>query len=121
MNITKNKYMRSKPELVLKVYAKLIKVAHAKSSITYGEIAKIMGLRVRGNSMSREVGQILGEISEFEHREGRPMLSAVVIREDLDKPGNGFFKLAKDLKGITISDEITFWKAELEEVYKGWV
>ena len=43
------------------------------------------------------IGEILGEISEFEFENGRPLLSSLVIRlGDLDS-GNGFFKLAEDL------------------------
>ncbi|MDI6810752.1 MAG: hypothetical protein QMD80_03610 [archaeon] len=73
-----------------KVYCKLIQVARNRQVITYGEIAEIMGLPSAGQHMSRETGQISGEISEYEHTYNRPLLSAVVVKGDTMIPGSGF-------------------------------
>jgi len=40
---------------------------------------------------------MLDEINRYEHREGRPLLSAVVVVQEDNKPGEGFFKLAREL------------------------
>jgi len=104
-----------------KVYCKLIQVARNRQTILYGEIAKIMGLPPSGDYMARETGQILGEISEYEHLHGRPLLSAVVVRGDKKIPGEGFFTLSRQLGKLQEGmDERSFWERELEEVYDTW-
>jgi len=43
------------------------------------------------------IGDILGEISIFEHNNKRPLLSALVLRKGDDYEGDGFYKLAERL------------------------
>ena len=72
--------------------------------------------------MGREIGQILGEISEDEFECGRPMLSAVAINT-AGSPGPGFFGLAKDLgllKGESDKEKREHWDRTKEEVYAAW-
>src|SRR5689334_3557661 len=92
MTVVSNKYRGSKVYLL--VYSELINAARYKGSISYQEIAAIMGLPLQGNYMSSETGQILGEISEDEFINGRPMLSAIAVTSK-GEPGSGFFGLAK--------------------------
>ena len=72
--------------------------------------------------MAREVGEMLGVISTIEHFLGRPMLSAVVVRKDTGKPGNGFFELAKSLGKFNPNSQRknSFWQQELQNVYNTW-
>jgi hypothetical protein len=74
--------------------------------------------------MQREVGTILGEISEDEVNQGRPMLSAVVVSVNSHLPGKGFYGLAQAL-GLLDNDcgdeeKLRFWRSHLEEVYREW-
>lgn len=104
------------------VFCKLIDAAQKQSEVSYKEIASILGIHTPGNHMSREVGQILGEISEDEHAAGRPMLSAIVERVD-GIPGEGFFTLARRLGKLLAVDaegEIKFWMDEREKVFQTW-
>jgi hypothetical protein len=118
MIVVSRKYFGN--EIFLKVYSKLIRTAHKRKTIYYKDVAEIMGLPIRGEHMAREVGQILGEISEWEHDEGRPLLSAVVIREDIGIPGEGFFKLARELGKFQGQNEQDFWQNELQDVHNIW-
>lgn len=105
------------------VYCKLIEVAREHKTVSYGKIAQIMGIPQSGNYMGRETGQMLGEISQFEHKHKRPLLSAVVVKSDLKIPGDGFFRLANNLgkfKGGSKQDKIEFWKQERQAVYTTW-
>jgi hypothetical protein len=105
------------------VYQKLIEAAKKRKFVCYKEIGKIMGIHKPGNYLGWETGRMLGEISKFEHEHGRPLLSAVVIRSDLKRPGDGFFKLAKELgkfKGESKEDQKKFWNRELQAVYTTW-
>ena len=79
-----------------------------------------MGLPQSGSHMGKQVGLILGEISEDEVRAGRPMLSSVAVGVN-GKPGPGFFGLARDLGRLDQNkDESAFWKEELLAAYSAW-
>lgn len=102
------------------VMAELVRAAQYRGLTTYQDIALIMGLPLRGSHMGREVGHILGEISEDEVVAGRPMLSAVAVGVD-GKAGSGFFILAKDLSRFSSGqNEATFWELERQTVYLSW-
>ncbi len=102
------------------VYTELITAAKYRGTVTYQEIAKILGMPTQGNNMGRVIGLILGEISRDETAKGRPMLSAVATNVN-GSPGKGFFLLARELGRITDKDsEITFWQRELKLVYTTW-
>jgi hypothetical protein len=88
---------------------------------TYQDIAVIMGLPTTGSHMAKEVGHILGEISEDECLTGRPMLSAVAVGVS-GKPGPGFYTMAKSLNRFNGDDagQQEHWENERDEVYKAW-
>ena len=118
MNIIKNKY-RGKKEYFL-VKADLIRAAEYRGITTYQDVAVIMGLPITGQHMGTETGYMLGEISEDEIAFGRPMLSSVAV-SNKGKPGGGYFDLAKQLgRQSGGQSDHTFWKQELEQVYKVW-
>ena len=110
-----------------KVFCRLIQTALARQPIHYEDVAAIMNLQGRGQHMSKETGHILGEISEDEHNQGRPMLSAVVVQKtgkEKGIPGDGFFGLAVDLgelgSNATDQGKRQFWENELQETYRQW-
>ncbi len=118
MSVVNKKYFSTQE--FLKVYYKLIRTAQKGKVVYYEDIARIMQLPARGDYMAREVGQMLGEISEWEHNQGRPMLSGVVIRKDKEIPGEGFFTLAKQLKIFKGRNKQSLWQKELKDVYNAW-
>ena len=72
--------------------------------------------------MARQVGQVLGEVSEDENQAGRPMLSAIAVNE-AGTPGEGFFKLARRLGRLAESGSVgdsDFLAAEQKRVYDAW-
>lgn len=117
MSATEGKYRGTK-EYAL-IYCELITAAKYRGTVTYQEIAKIMGIPLSGNNMSRLVGQILGEISEDEVAKGRPMLSAIAVGVN-GHPGPGFYSLARTLGRLSDQAEADFWEAERKAVYETW-
>jgi hypothetical protein len=117
MAIVPNRY-RGKKEYSL-VYAEMITAAKYRGTVTYQEIAKIMSLPLQGSHMGKEIGWILGEISEDEVTNGRPMLSAIAVNVKFE-PGPGFFTLARDLNKLQDEDEDAFWNKERQLVYEKW-
>jgi hypothetical protein len=67
-----------------------------------------------------KIGRLLDEISKFEHENGHPLLSAVVIRHDKNGPGEGSFKLARKLNVYNGDDDYLFFIQELRRVHDHW-
>lgn len=114
------KYRGSKEYLL--VYSEMIRAARYRGLITYQDIAEIMGLPLEGNLMAKETGRMLGEISEDEHAQNRPMLSAVVVSTS-GTPGPGFYALAKQFGKLQAESEQAhrpFWEKERDSVYAAW-
>jgi len=104
------------------VYCELITAAKYRGTVTYQEVAKLIGLPLEGNYMGAQIGQLLGEISEDEVSHGRPMLSAIVVNTT-GIPGPGFFGLAVQLGKLDSTDkdkEQAFWKKEQRAIYETW-
>jgi hypothetical protein len=110
------------------VLQRLIQAAREHQLIYYEEdVATIMGLKGKGNHMANETGHLLGEISEDEHNQGRPMLSSIVVHKagkDKGIPGNGFFNLAVSLGKLsanaTDQERQAFWQNERDAIYREW-
>ena len=115
-----SKYRGSKEFLL--VYCALISAARSWATVSYQKVAEMMGLPPQGQYMGTEVGHLLGEISEDEHRHGRPMLSALAVSVT-GIPGKGFFKLAAQFGKLDIASGMTeqeFWQKERDAVYETW-
>jgi hypothetical protein len=104
------------------IFMELITAARYRGTVTYQELAALVGLPLQGNYMGAMLGGYLGAISEDEVKHGRPMLSAIAVTT-AGKPGEGFFGLAKDLGRLTsesASHRQAFWEAEKRAVYLTW-
>ncbi|MET3535854.1 hypothetical protein [Chryseobacterium limigenitum] len=80
----------------------LIELARNKlnPTITYQKLSDAckLNLNMQDNPHDRIIiGNILGEISEYEHENKRPLLSALVIRLSDGEEGEGFYRLAERL------------------------
>ena len=121
MTVVADKYRGTKEYHL--VYSELITATRYSGTVTYQEIAQLMGLPLSGNHMGKEVGHILGEISEDECKQGRQMLSAVAVGVS-GEPGDGFYTLAGQLykldEGVTAEQKKDFWKNEKAKLYKTW-
>ena len=102
------------------VYQRLIEVARAKGITNYSEVGELVDL-----DMSTEVGririaQILDDINRYEATRNAPMISALVIRKDINMPGSGFFECARGLGRYRGNSDLLFWIDELKEVHNYW-
>jgi hypothetical protein len=105
------------------IYELLKETARAGRLITYGEVAPLANLHLESQGDRNRLAQLLGEISQHEHSQGHPMLSAVVVVADTQIPGKGFFTFAKELgkyQGSTELQELEFYAKELRRVYDYW-
>ena len=88
---------------------RLIEVAKRMETISYSELRP---------EAPQTLAIPLDEINKYEQRDGRPLLSAVVIHKDDDRmPGVGFFRMAWELGQYKGEDPEQFWVRELERVW----
>lgn len=120
MPIVSNKYRGTAQYILL--YRELVTAALYRGTISYMDVARIIGITQTGHHMASEVGHILGEVSEDESNAGRPMLSALAV-SSTGQPGAGFYSLARDLELLQSDAEeekLRFWNQQRAAVYSKW-
>ena len=65
-------------------------------------------------------GEMLSEISTYEHQHGRPLLSAVVLYGQGEEMHPAFFQLARELGVNRSEDDLQFFIEELRRVHQYW-
>jgi hypothetical protein len=90
--------------------------------VSYGEVAEYSGLPWK--AARRPMPKHLGNLCEYAHRRGWPLLSSIVVNKENLNTGelepqslSGFIKAAKDL-GYVISDERLFLKKQQHRVFE---
>lgn len=108
------------------IYQKLKEIAKRQETISYSQFASDCDMPYTSVDERNQFHNLIGEISEFEVRHLRPMLSVLVHHKgDVERtPGDGFFKLAdklgqrkpnetdKKMQYRIIKDCWKFWKDE---------
>jgi hypothetical protein len=105
------------------LFDRLRQVARARDTEFYSEIAPTVGIDTENPHFGALVGRILDEINRIEFRQGRPLLSAIVISKENNMPGRGFFECARDLgrySGKGDLEHLGFWVEELRRVHDYW-
>jgi len=101
---------------------RLIQAARLEEGfVYYDEVAETLGIAKEQSDRAQELSRELDEISVHEHRQGRPLLSAVVVRAEDRRPDKGFFKMARrvgNYKRGQGKDE--FYFTELARVRRYW-
>ncbi len=101
-------------------YAQLIDAARSRTPRSYSDVAGRINLNLRSPADRNTLSGILEDISTYEHSEGRPLLSAVVLLTS-GLPGEGYFKLARRLGCFGPGEQDTlFHESELERVFQHW-
>ena len=100
------------------LYQRLLDAAKGRGIVAYADLEKLLGLDLDNPSDRKRIGELLGEISRYEVREGRPMLSSVVWHKDMSSPGRGFLNLGTELGRVRGGeDELAFATRELNATY----
>jgi hypothetical protein len=109
--------MKYSQDDLIKALGELIIIATMGQTIQYAELAQLVGLtwNHRNRNDRKTIGQFLGRISCQEYAQGRPLLTAIVVRKKDREPGGGFF----GLEGFPKSK--IFWKTEKKRVHDFWM
>ncbi|TET18177.1 MAG: hypothetical protein E3J75_00750 [Dehalococcoidia bacterium] len=120
-----------------KAYIELIKIAkeipYDLMRITYGKLGARIGLYPLSELFQLKIGHIVGACSVYEHEHGRPLISALVVNEETNRPGKGFWGLPGIpphlRKNIGIEDitvfkldegRESFWINQIKQIDKCW-
>ena len=98
--------------LALDIRQKLIESASNGKKLYYSDIA-VLGDDRHMSGLS----DILSKISRYEHKNGRPLLSAIVVQKENELPDTGFFLLCDSLKTTQSLEKMQldcfeFWSKE---------
>jgi hypothetical protein len=104
------------------LYEKLVALAESKTLAAYSDVAPLIGLDMAREADREEMTSKLAEIARFEHSNGRPMLTALVVHLGSDNnPGEGFFSIAKEFGMYGGSrnpiQRLTFWARQVQLVF----
>lgn len=92
-------------------------VAAARSTVTYGEAAKV-AFGGRFSARSGALMDLLGEVDDLSQLDHQVMIATLVVRADTGRPGEGYFAFASEALGCEISDRETFWRDKAEAVWE---
>lgn len=104
----------------------LIELARKEMTTTYQKLSDDckLGLIMTESEYARaEIGRILGDISTYEHENGRPLLSCLVISKGDNYQGDGFYKLAEGLgfgPWKKLKKNIEFETGQMNDTYAFW-
>ena len=120
-----------------KAYIELIKVAkeipYDQMRITYGQLGTKIGLPPLTDWFPLKMGHICGACSVYEHEHSRPLISALVVNEETNRPGKGFWGLPgipihlrknigiEDITAFKLDeDRESFWIDQIKQIDKCW-
>lgn len=106
-------------------HATLLDAARTQTTVSYTDIIHAAGLTLSGDALSGALGRLFYDIvqAELAQNPDAPMLSAIALPKDGNRPSKGFFDLARELGrlGSTLpKDEDAFWVSEMNKVYAYW-
>lgn len=97
----------------------LIRYAREGKTVCYSDLVRQVSA-IQLPPESPALAAMLEEISTEQNKAGKGMLTVLVVHKTGDqRPGQGFYKLAKRL-GRETSDEDRCWIEELNRVYEEW-
>lgn len=102
------------------LYDECAKVARRGDTTYYSAIAPFASLDMSSEADRISISDYLNQISRREYLDGRPLLSAVVTRKGENRPGKGFFDLARELGLHNKRSDDRYWARELGRVHQHW-
>ncbi|RKS81506.1 hypothetical protein BDK61_0792 [Haloarcula quadrata] len=116
---TSDEILNKKPPEFYRLLSECVEVAEHRGTIYYETAGELIGvIAVNMNNWS-------AAISKEMVQQGHPMISAVIVGQGDDTPGDGFYTLAYDIgrldtdpTHLTENEKREFWKEELQRVYR---
>jgi len=95
------------------VYGLCMEAARDQMTASYSAVATRIGMDITDDAWWYQIGTLLDEVSRYEHAHGRRLLSVVVVRQDTERPGAGFFAKA----GLAVRPTFgAYWERTLSAI-----
>jgi hypothetical protein len=118
-------------------YIELVRIArevrYDQMRITYGELGSKIGLFPLSDLFQLKIGHIVGACSVYEYEHNRPLISALAINSDTNRPGKGFWGLPgipphlrknigiEDITAFKLDEgKENFWIGQIKQIDKCW-
>ncbi len=98
--------LRSRAARALQIYLVLIGCARQRQTITYGQLAALIGMP----GAYRALGRILDLLDKWTRQEGLPVIVALAVNEETGLPGDRFYSGAR-------IDDAAAWPRALVDVF----
>lgn len=105
--------LRMKNKLLYDIVKILVEVAKNNEIITYKDVSKKLNNQV----IPKNLGMPIGELSKIAHKLGLPLISVLVVNQETKIPGDGFYKLYSELKGVSESQAIKNCQQEIDNAH----
>ncbi len=99
--------------------SRAIAYEYTQRDMHYADFAEVFSTFRLAPPRFTNLPRLLEAVSRSEHELGRPMLSILVVRQQDERPGEGFYGLARDL-GWRVDDEEQFFANEHRRVTEYW-
>jgi hypothetical protein len=92
-------------------------IKHRQSLICYSRLALLVTTFRFTDGFDKRLWKLLGEISRYEHSQGRPLLSAIVThKNEPNDCGPGFWDVVEETGLFDGVDDLAFWLAEVTKI-----
>ncbi len=88
--------------------------------IQAARVGEVVFYQDLGVGRGKVLGQILSDVSEYEHDKGRPLLSAIAVSKVKGMPNEGFWNIAPVPYALPNKQRPVYWARELMKVIDGW-
>ena len=103
------------------LYDTLVQAARRRDMLFYSTVGPMLRLNFESPADRNRIGLLLGEISRFEHANGRPFLSSIVWYKDMSSPGPGLYRLGIELGVVRGGeDELAFAIRQVNATHEFW-
>ncbi|MBW9173375.1 EVE domain-containing protein [Clostridium estertheticum] len=92
----------------------LVETAQIHKTISYNNLSK----RLNNQISPMNLGNPIGELSKMAHELSLPLISVLVINQASTIPGEGYYKLASELKGISEGQAMKEFQQETNDAYQ---
>lgn len=96
----------------------LIDVANRRKTITYNQLSEKLNRKIAPIN----IGNPIGELSYIAFDLNLPLISVLVVNQNTQIPGDGYFKLSQELKGFSEIEAMNDFEDEIIRSYEcnGW-
>lgn len=93
------------------------RIKNGEGVISYGQLGNCIDMDTKSPSFSKEIGHLVGDLSYYSFDNGMPLISVMVINVDLNRPGDGFYTLYKEKRGLQVKKNKDLTEEQKDKIF----